>query len=491
MTFMLLPLFPSLYLSVCLYIFIYHASCPHVLTNALEWSNMPSFAFKLNSDEEQEEKFFVGYHHSIAQILNISLHQSRKFVLGDSLIPDATQGASLIDNWYDGSEGNKPTSVFLWCGNSNRYDNKKCYWQIATSAQVPFKDQEVRFSEGKVADIRDVYDFKFGNWSGPQPVRVQYKIPEENKTVDDIIRGEDARVILVKGSKTPAALIVVSRHVDRLNLKQTYFGYLHLNLSTMTMYARQPLSQINIVHESGARHQKNWSPFYYRDRENNQSNWNLFFIYSSTPHRIVSVNDSIYSPDLENEDGYHFGKKVRANTQCETSNSQIQWDYGEIRGGTQAELIENIPGIGDKYLTFFHSSAHKFSPRTSTYFLGAYLFDAKPPFAITHFSREPIVDFVMYNETFGWCYKMGNPDYSIMPLSFVIRNNRTILLAWAKNVYSGRVTLLDLEGLIQDNLYQLDPHHTTVTINKLNVSESERNKVQVTITKKRRRLRKQ
>jgi len=453
-------------------------SCLLSIAKAITWSNIPTFSFNLSKDEIAEEKFYVGYHQrGIAKYLNISLRQSRSFVFGDEKVFDATQGTSLIDNISPDEEidvvwHNK--SVFLWCGNTNPSDNKRCYWQFVRSARKPLLSKEVRYSEGGVADIRDVWDFKFHNWTVPQPVFVKFHKANGDKQVDDVIRGEDARVMLAKDRASPALLIIVSRHVEKLKVKQTFFGYLHLNKSVGTLETHHPLSQISIAHESGVRHQKNWSPFYYKHPTSGL--YGLYFIYTSIPHRIVSVNESVYSltgsnSTLDNEDGLMFGKKIHANTVCLTNNSQIHWTYGEVRGGTQAELVSLNKGGGGgvdddmRYLTFFHSSCTH-TPHTSTYFLGAYLFEAHPPFAITHFSKEPIIDFVMYNETFGWCYKTGHPDFSIMPLTFVVRD-RSLILAWAKNVYSGRLTYLDLDGMLKTHFYQVNRENTTVTINKI------------------------
>lgn len=66
---------------------------------------------------------------------------------------------------------------------------------------------------------------------------------------------------------------------------------------------------------------------------------------------------------------------------------QHEWKYGIIRGGT------NPVRVGDRYLTFFHSAhplRHK-NRNGKQYFMGAILFEAKPPFKVVSISKEPLL----------------------------------------------------------------------------------------------------
>ena len=60
----------------------------------------------------------------------------------------------------------------------------------------------------------------------------------------------------------------------------------------------------------------------------------------------------------------------------------IQWDYGELRGGTAAHLVRP-----DLYLAFFHSKWTLPGSRLISYFFGAYAFDTRPPFRLKAVSR--------------------------------------------------------------------------------------------------------
>ena len=89
-------------------------------------------------------------------------------------------------------------------------------------------------------------------------------------------------------------------------------------------------------------------------------------------------------------------------------------EYGEIRGGSQAMKIDD-----DNYLLFFHSSRDPpgtlhpttfptrdltlillLLPETGdvlkTYYMGAYTFSSKPPFAIKAITTIPITNEIMY-----------------------------------------------------------------------------------------------
>ena len=145
--------------------------------------------------------------------------------------------------------------------------------------------------------------------------------------------------------------------------------------------------------------QKNWVPFVYDDH--------LLFAYSMTPHEILF-------PDTKN------GKcSPIYSTQANTG-----WQWGQLRGGTQAELWDG------EYLSFFHSSKKEATAASKGklikhYFVGAYTFSAKPPFSITKLTPAPIVGKIYYSAD-----KIG--QRVVFPGGMVIREN-DILLAYGRN----------------------------------------------------------
>lgn len=111
--------------------------------------------------------------------------------------------------------------------------------------------------------------------------------------------------------------------------------------------------------------EKNWVPFEYAGQ--------LFLSYNIEPHII-------FRRPFENETCELYTK----------STTPLKWKWGVVRGGTPAILING------KYLSVFHSSKamcslHSEGKPSRHYFLGAYLFDGEPPFAIEKISPKPII----------------------------------------------------------------------------------------------------
>jgi hypothetical protein len=222
------------------------------------------------------------------------------------------------------------------------------------------------------------------------------------------------------------------------------FYYAALNYdANMDMLYEDNRIRINIEHEAGHRNQKNWSPFsvpLLGQSANESTTINtssssrnaLLFIYSIFPHRIVHVNETTADPHVMN-----------AYTVCSTqilpsslgfppanrSSFEVAlWPWGEPRGGSPAELVDTP--YGPKYLTFFHSSGKLVVKWLQTYYMGAYLFDPTPPFAITHITPDPIVPNALYNKTYGWAYK--RLDYIVFPMGFLVRGDK-IYMTTGKN----------------------------------------------------------
>lgn len=115
--------------------------------------------------------------------------------------------------------------------------------------------------------------------------------------------------------------------------------------------------------------EKNWVWF--------QHNGLLHTVYMTEPHEVLSWNDDFSA----------------VKEKYETDGPPEGWfKYGHPRGGTPPVRL------GDEYWSFFHSSTpwdewnavHPGHARRR-YHMGAYAFEAKPPFKITRFSRKPIL----------------------------------------------------------------------------------------------------
>lgn len=90
----------------------------------------------------------------------------------------------------------------------------------------------------------------------------------------------------------------------------------------------------------------------------------LHMIYNTEPHQVVRWNGhdvaDVYEQDMP------------------------EWAYGHKRGGTPPVRI------GDEYLCFFHSST-TWREKKRRYHMGAYTFEAKPPFKPTRCTVKPLL----------------------------------------------------------------------------------------------------
>lgn len=145
--------------------------------------------------------------------------------------------------------------------------------------------------------------------------------------------------------------------------------------------------------------EKNWTPFIYQD--------DLLLYYSIESNQVLDMNwdSGLCSPFF-------------------TTFPKINWNWGAIRGGTPAQMVDG------EYLAFFHSSkpikseVSRDAPRAH-YFMGAYTFSSHPPFEITKISRQPINGDNFYTYS-------NRPLRVIYPGGYVISEN-TIYIAYGKD----------------------------------------------------------
>jgi predicted GH43/DUF377 family glycosyl hydrolase len=118
--------------------------------------------------------------------------------------------------------------------------------------------------------------------------------------------------------------------------------------------------------------EKNWMPFeFFATKASNK----LYFVYQMNPHKILNIEnpkcnkiENILYPDNPTLISKIWPEK-----------------WGVPRGGTPAQLVNG------EYLSFFHSSFKSNLSNKTWYVMGAYTFEAKPPFRITKISRHPIL----------------------------------------------------------------------------------------------------
>lgn len=139
--------------------------------------------------------------------------------------------------------------------------------------------------------------------------------------------------------------------------------------------------------ENSCKPEKNWVPFSYKN--------SLLFAYSIQPHVI-------FFPSYTCSECFSICRTV----------SNIVWKWGQLRGGTPAICVNG------RYLAFFHSSrlcrSEESDGEESThYFIGAYTFADREPFALEGISPRPIIGHGFYS---GRRYKpFGVPVQAVFP----------------------------------------------------------------------------
>ncbi|MBX7066654.1 MAG: hypothetical protein K1X28_05435 [Parachlamydiales bacterium] len=161
--------------------------------------------------------------------------------------------------------------------------------------------------------------------------------------------------------------------------------------------------------------QKNWVPFEYEGK--------LLMGYTVNPHEIIYVN-------LIHGTCYH----------CYESSAPIDWEFGTLRGSTPPLLVDG------EYLAFFHSGIVTSSYASWGwdiwhYFMGAYTFSAKPPFALTRISSIPIITEDFYTQS-------AREKRVIFPGGFFAAGDH-IYVCYGKDDYEIWVATIDKKALFK------------------------------------------
>jgi predicted GH43/DUF377 family glycosyl hydrolase len=205
---------------------------------------------------------------------------------------------------------------------------------------------------------------------------------------------------------------VVDREMRRMFLVEVYYDG-----STFT--TSEPECLRHFEGESGTRYEKNWTPFEY----NNE----LHLAYSIIPHKILRPR---------------MGTNA-CSTIC-SERKPFNWNWGEPRGGTQAVLD------GDHYISFFHSwtdirTVQSDQKKISHYFIGAYTFEAKPPFCLIAVSPEPIVAKDFYRPPF---YKTWKPLRCVFPAGLIVDKD-FIWITYGRQDHEIWIAKIDKEALLE------------------------------------------
>ena len=145
--------------------------------------------------------------------------------------------------------------------------------------------------------------------------------------------------------------------------------------------------------------EKNWVPFEYISQQGKPE---IFFQYNFHPHKVLQLpnpqENRLLHPVFSRQDITYLTDWNKHSTR-----------WGSIQGGTPALKI------GNKYLAFFHGSFTS-AQGTLSSTMGAYTFEAAPPFRITAMSLYPILFSGIYDSV----HSTTPNKKTIIPGGFVV-----------------------------------------------------------------------
>ncbi|MBM3198019.1 MAG: DUF3589 domain-containing protein [Chlamydiae bacterium] len=175
--------------------------------------------------------------------------------------------------------------------------------------------------------------------------------------------------------------------------------------------------------------EKNWTPFVRKEANGEEK---IYFEYGINPHKILRMRD----PQDCQMDHLIFPSEV--------SLQKMPWksELGALRGGTPAKLVDG------QYLAFFHTLF--WDKKTPWYIMGAYTFEASPPYRVTAVSAEPILFRGIYETP------AKNTAYSkkkiIYPAGFVLGKEEgkdVLYVSCGENDCAVKILTLDKETLLK------------------------------------------
>ena len=174
-----------------------------------------------------------------------------------------------------------------------------------------------------------------------------------------------------------------------------------------------------------------WDPIYgfnggsIHTGSGNEKNW-TWFEHDGTPHLI-------YNTEPHTVVRWH---RERPSEVHETPTKP--WLFGHKRGGTSAIRI------GDEYLCFYHSST-PWTEKKRRYHMGAYCFEAKPPFKITRSTEKPLLSGSKYDP-----WQEGLP-LVVFPCGAIYKNGTWAVSMGINDYCTGLIEIphADLEKLLK------------------------------------------
>ena len=358
--------------------------------------------------EGQLQKFAVGppiesVHMSVINPDNV-LHQQIIKMEALQGLPDLNEGGPLriidhafnpsIERWIDGK------FLFVSHKEGDSLDRLEFGWFNATL-------------DGRDVDMASGFLTHPFYGLGPGPMTLPLDI-------DTTAHAGDARLLVVNSS---LLFVAYSAFPARFHPTREGVVVLRANHATAALemvdaYLLEPDWLTPEV--SASTYQKNWAPFLF--------NGTVLYAQSLDPFVAVSVHERIERPNSPvdpaapaNNDTAAVAARwpsIRKAKIFSQTAAHAHWnEWGSMRGGTPGRLISR-----NRLLFFFHS--RKFLPNNqrTTYFYGALITSAHPPFTPTHISRVPIYIKGLYE---GAWDSIQFYDYVYYPTAWFLHSGET------------------------------------------------------------------
>ncbi len=316
-----------------------------------------------------------------------------------------------------------------------------CRWPLVAEIDLE-KDQQSFALHTKKITIKghpDAFNPSIIQWQGRYLLSFRARDPLTNLTTlvgftwldDELNPVGEPHLVNTQGKKytdfiqDPRLIVVDDRLYMPYSAQCLYEGKLERRMCLAEVFYNGKYFSISqpepIFHfeGNGNKFEKNWVPFVY--------NGYLLLSYSIFPHKV-------FLPLLGEQ-------------KCLTvdySEAECPWEWGEVRGGTQAFLIDGY------YLSFFHTSmvmktVHSKGKAMPHYFMGAYIFEKKPPFYVKKISPKPIVGKNFYN---GPSHQTWKPLRVVFPGGYVF-DEKYIWIAYGRQDHEIWIIKLDKKGLLE------------------------------------------
>jgi hypothetical protein len=295
------------------------------------------------------------------------------------------------------------------------------------------EDDEIKFrwlnNTGLVPPYYDDQPF-LGVWSNLTLGPLSYSLPLYGQDVRFLYLPYADKVLIVYTSRMQSLV--------RMNALRMGCAFLSVSNNSNTLQVDRIY---HMIHPDIGHHlpHKNWSPFIYNRTE-------IFFIQKINPLHVLR-----FEADLNNQSLGINVDQAPASTVSTADHVETLWQYGEIRGGTNAVYLTEH----DVYLAFFHSSM-MLQHGKKTYFFGAYTFSAHPPFHLVAMSPFPIVDYDKLYSGHWDPIKPRNIDYVVFPTCFYLDEGENVIhLSFGRQDHEGWLVKLNVSSLME-SLYPLN-----------------------------------